>query len=555
MLCLPVFAQQILIDEGVQLAGLQCFPVRGDSTTYYYLPAVGAVSENEAGLPEVSYLRYIFGKATGNGTKSIAEAEGGAILHFLVTYTTPNEQVKEAEQQLKEIFGENAQLKGPVTLNEAKYTIISSILTESGEREKTVITTGEAPIFENSKLAFSFELSPQKSKMLLESFKMSTPDISIVFEFSFAGLSHDFAADLTVNWDDFYKSKQFGGDAKFYSFGADIEKGFEELRKNNTIKLEVIGGNTSMEKLLNTVYDKLLKLIFDPVKPKEIPKKDKGGLGDAILALIEGDVTKKFGLNVAYKKKKIKLTGESTMTFRGREMMERKHFITFNIGDLYQKHGDNKAIFKDVSLKDLSFLQRDVYVGVDGNLQEEFGQMINSVTVTLRKKHADGTVTIEEIVVNRHTLHPDSKFMMSYLNQGDDNLLNWRNYDYQTHWQFIGGGELKTEWTSSNAAMINLYVPYKREKIELIGNLNRPECDFARTVSVEIAYPFFGETKSENILIRNDENQSKTSFEVTLPNDADGVDYIITTFRKDGTQHSKSGTNTRVIFIDDACEQ
>jgi len=549
-------AQQILIDEGIQVAGLQCFPVHGDTINYYYLPSVGALGKNEAGLPEFSYLRYITKAASQNETKSITNADGGAILHFLVQYTTPEQQINEAQQELKEKIGNHAILKGPVTLTDAKYTIISSILTKEGEQKKKVITTGKAPIFQNSKLAFSFELEPQDSKLLLESFKMATPDISVVFEFSFAGLSQDFQADVTVKWDEFHESKQFGGKGNLFFLKADVEKGFEELRKNNTIDLQIIGSNANLEKLLNTVYEKLMKLIFEPVRPEAAPEDKKSDLLSVLTSMAEEAITKGTGsLSITYKRKEIRTTGKSKLTFRGREITSRSHFITFNIGDIYSKYGNNDKVFKDVSLKDLAFLQRDVYVGVDGTLHEEFDKMINSVTVTLKKGHTDGTATVEEIVLNRHTLQPDSKFMMSYLNHHDNNLMNWRSYSYCTHWQFVGGGELKSGWADNDAAMINLYVPYKRKKVEIIGDLSDLSCNEIRTVTVSISYLFFGEIKSEHLIIKEDEIPENKTFEITLPNEVNEVTYEITGYKKDGTQVSKSGKNKMgVIFIDDLCE-
>lgn len=568
--------QGLLINESFELAGLQCFPVFGDTISYYYLPSIGALAKNERNLPEFSYLRYVTTKESTASDKGITEAEGGAILHFLATYTTPEKQIKKAEKELKRKVNEAAILKGPVIFKDAKYTIISSILGDSGENENKVITTGEAPIFQNSKLAFSFELDAKDSKLLLESFKMSTPDISIIFEFTFEGLSDDFYGEVKVEWDEMMKSNDFGigGFVKF--IGADIKASFEKMRKNNTIEVVTIGKNEHLESLMEAAYNRLLNLVFEPAKQQEIQKDEKSGIFDAIGQLaksVGGALNKKgsdkegdkddgndngggleFGLNATYKFKEFDFKGTSIMKFSGRESIERKHFITFNIGDIYRKYGNNEMIFKKVSLYDPAFLQRDVYVGIDGSLQSEFNQLVNNVTVTLKKDHSDGSETLEQLSVNKKTLEADSRFILSYLNNEDEDLEAWQKYKYQTHWQFVGGAEYVSDWLESSAGMINLYVPYKRKAIDLFGGFNNEICDDVRAISVQVGYPFFEEEKSEMLNILSSDNNPK--IEVTLPLNVVDINYAIKAYKNDGTTIEKIDTaQTSIIFIDDVCRE
>jgi len=541
-------AQGLLIDEGIQLADLQIFPVYGDTISYYYLPSIGTLGSNENGLPEFSYLRYVTTKESAPSDKGITEADGGAILHFLATYTTPEDQIKKAENELKQKISEHAILKGPVIFKDAKYTIISSILMKEGESKKQVITSGEAPIFQNSKLAFSFELTPKDSKLLLESFKMSTPDISIVFEFTFEGLSQDFYGEVKVNWDEFAMSNHFDVGGAFKAIGADISLGFDELRKNNHIEVVTIGNNDHLESLMNTAYEKLLKLVFEPVKISNQEQVQNTNIN----LLGEKGVESIFGFNASYKMKRFNFKGTSNLKFKGRENIERKHFITFNIGDLYSKYGKNDKIFKEVSLYDLTFLQRDVYVGVDGSLQNEFNRLVNNVTVTLKKEHNDGSETLEELSVNKRTLAADSRFILSYLNNKDTDLDKWRKYKYQTYWQFVGGAEFKSDWIESGAGMINLFVPYKRKKIDLFGSLENSDCKDVRAVSVQVEYPFFNETKSEMLNILSQDNNP--SFEITLPQNIVDINYTITAYKNNGqTKEASNKAETSVIFIDDVC--
>ena len=96
------FAQQVLIDKGIYTEGLWCFPLYNDSLSYVYLPSRGRLALDEKGGPRFSYLRYVTNKPTEKNTnKSITEADGGGILHFLVLYDTPEKAVTAAEESLK----------------------------------------------------------------------------------------------------------------------------------------------------------------------------------------------------------------------------------------------------------------------------------------------------------------------------------------------------------------------------------------------------------------------------------------------------------------------
>jgi len=226
-----VSAQQVYIDKGVYIEGLWCFPLHSDSLTYVYMPTRSRLSIGEDKKPKFSYLRYIINKPKENNSDhSITEADGGGILHFLVLYDTPEETVTKAEEALRKKLDNKAlKIRGPMIFEKGSYALISSILnTSNGSVEKKLITLGEAPVLENSSIALSFSLKPQESKLLLESFKMSTPDISIVFDLTFGGLTDAYDAELDIDWSEVKHSDAFKAGGSVYFVGADIEVAFEK---------------------------------------------------------------------------------------------------------------------------------------------------------------------------------------------------------------------------------------------------------------------------------------------------------------------------------------
>lgn len=554
-------AQQVLINEGVNANGLWCFPIYEKPNSYVYLPSDTHLALKENGLPQFSYMRYVIEKPTENQANTITEADGGGILHFLVVYDTPQKKIDKARNYLRKTMqNDSIQIRGSVTFEKGRYTLVSSILNaDSGEKETKIIGTGEAPILENSKLALSFSVDPVKSKLLLESFKMATPDVSLLFELSFSGLTDAYEATVNVDWSEVQKSKQFDAGGSVYFIGADVSSGFDELRRNNAIKFTSIGSDSAMESLVQTVYKKLLDLMFKKVPLERVPKDKKGGLEDAISSLIgsKGALgsrkTTGFGLNVGYQYKEHNSTGKSHLEFKGRSRSNRNHFITFNVGELYKKYGKNEAIFKDVPLWDPAFQQRDVYVGIDGNVAKEFDKMINSVTIKIRKQHQDGTETLKEILLTKDSYkRNDGIIAMRYLNHKDSLRTKWLEYEYQTTWKFIGGATYQSEWQKESAAMINLYVPFERKKIELVGNLSQLKSQNLRALATKISYDFFGNKKSERLTIYPNDDLATKYFEITLPKGQESIDYEISWFFKDKPTLKKEGKDTYgLLFIDE----
>ncbi len=553
-------SQQIMIDRGTRVSDLWCFPIYGDSLHFLYLPSDARLGLDDNSMPQFSFMRYIIEIPENDNPNTISEAGGGAIVNFLVLYDTPSEQIQKAEAALQERFNnDEIRIKGPVVFTKGRYTLVSSILMPDGNKEAEVMGTGEAPILENSRIAFSFDLDPVRSKLLLENFTSTTPDISLVFELSFTGLTDSYQAELTVDWTEMRKSKSFDAGGSVYFVGADVELAFDELFRENAIRLNVIGSNPNMEGLLNTVYSRLLDMLFRKVEPEKVPESNKGGLMDAIGALLgkDGPLSSRktfgFGLNVGYQWKENKTEGESRLYFRGRSTVERNHFITFNIGDLYKKHEGNKSMFRDVPLYDPAFQQRAVHIGVDGSLEKEFKKMVNNVTVKVRKQHNDGTETLKEVLVNEDIFQDSlGRFKVIYLNRGDTSMTDWLFYEYQTLWQFVGGGTLETEWDTTNAAMINLFAPFQRRMISLEGDLPSLSEEGIRAISVRINYPFFSEIRKASQTIRPKDDLAEKHFEVTLPLGHETVDYQVIWIKKDATRIDRKGTDDiGMIFIDE----
>jgi hypothetical protein len=554
-------AQQISIDRGVKVNGLWCFPLVTDTLQYLYLPDRAMLAADEKKQPQFSFIRYATSdiKAGASPDETITKADGGAVLHFLVTYDTDDKKVKDAAQGLKEILhNDEVKLRGPVVFKEGRYALISSILNPAdGKPEKKLLAIGAAPVLEGSRIALSFEMDPQHSQLLLESFKMSTPDVSLVFDLTFAGLTDAYNAKLTVDWSEVQKNEKIGGGVKIYFVSADVEKVYEELRKTNAIKLESAGEDSRMEALVNTAYGKLTDMLFRRIEPEQLPANDAGGLSGLLNGLVGSNSSSSgggfpFGAHFEYKVRDIKTSGYSVLNFNSRIGSDRHHYITFNIGDFYKKYGQSTDYFRTVSLNDdTAFLKRVIYVGVDGSLLPEFDKLINNITVTMRKTHSNGKASVSEVNITKASIADNKNISMQYAWEDDADKTSWLNYEYRAQYNFKGGKTYQANWVQQNTAMINLFVPYERRLVKIEGDAETLKSKNVRATTVRIEYPFFGDNKMIEMTVKPDEDLAQKIFDITLPAGQYAYKYTIRWRLKDGTEKIATGQNdTEILFID-----
>jgi hypothetical protein len=552
-------AQQIMIDRGVKAGDLWCFPLLTDTLTYQYLPSDAHLGTDNTGLPQFSFLRYVDNaKDTTAGNNSITKAGGGAILNFLVLYDTPQKKINDAKQKLKEILqNDEVVLKGPLIFSSGRYALISSIINSGGKEETKLLATGNAPVLEGSRIALSFELDPKSSKTLLESFQMSTPDISIVFDMAFNGITDAYQAELVVNWEDVRKAEMMKASASVYFVSADVEKSVEELKRNNAIKLTTIGENAHMDALVKTVYSRLVDLLFEFIDPERVSQTAQSGLLDLIGSLVKpngafgSSKIFGFGLNAAYKRRDFKSTGQSVMNFNSRVNVERHHLIAFNIGDFYKKYGNNTKFFKSVSLDDPDFQQREIFVSVHGTLLPEFDKLINNITVTLKKTHENGDVTLKEMNITKKNLNDNQVSPLIYGSISDKDRVNWLNYEYKTNFQFQGGKTYETPWTKQSAGMINVFAPYERRTVQLDGDVDALKTAKVRAVTVQLDYPFFNDSRKPMLTMKPTEPMGEKKFDITLPTNVYEYNYEINWILGDGSTKTATGKNkSGYLFID-----
>jgi tetratricopeptide (TPR) repeat protein len=282
-----VYGQEINLDKFEKFGGLLCYPSLKEPNVYYYLPDRPRLAMKD-GRPQFSFLKYARTEETGEA--GTGRAEGGGIVHFLVTYGADEARVRAVEKALQEQH-EDGRIAGPIIYRKGSFALVTSFK-EGADTLTRTVAVGRAPLMEGQKAAVSMALTREGAELLWESFKGETPDISLVFDMEFAGIREPYEATLEANWERISKHHRLQVGAQYKWFGVDVDMLFQELRQTGAVKITTKGEDATLDKILQSANSKLLSVMFDPA-PDELSRMaaEKGSydnLNQAVKLLKEG---------------------------------------------------------------------------------------------------------------------------------------------------------------------------------------------------------------------------------------------------------------------------
>ncbi len=228
-----------------------------------------------------------------------------------------------------------------------------------------------------------------------------------------------------------------------------------------------------------------------------------------------------------------------------------------NIGDLSSIRSDPKY-FREVNLDDPLFRQREIAVMVDGLNAQDFGQYINFVTVQMRKKHATGEETVDDVRIDRANFNKEgNQFSLMYGWKGDNDRRRWLEYEYRPVWSFFGGVPVEGKWTPSTDSALNMAPPFQRRSVELQATADAVQQHGIRAITVRVFYTLGGVEKSKTVTLNPAKNQLSEKLEFMMPGDAADYAYEIS-WQLTGNRTRTSGrqtSNSSVLFVDEVPAQ
>ena len=209
--------------------------------------------------------------------------------------------------------------------------------------------------------------------------------------------------------------------------------------------------------------------------------------------------------------------------------------------------------FREVNLDDPLYVQREIVAFLDGANAGDFDKYINTVNVTMRKKHEGGQETHDEVRVDRKNFNSEgNNFKLLYGWKGDNNRNKWFDYEYKTDWFFFGGYTLSSGWQKGTSGTIPLSAPFVKRNISLEADPDIVREKNIRSIEVKL-YSKLGEFQQVKEFRMNTKNgQLSGLLEMMQPKDIFDYDYEVTWYLMDGTTKSsgRRTTNGANIFVD-----
>ncbi|MBT1687592.1 hypothetical protein [Dawidia soli] len=555
--------QPIFIDQPIQAGELLVFPHITDSTKYYYLPNKLRLGETLSGLPQFSFLRYVQNVKTKPGTDQVIEGDGGGVVHALVELSVPESEISRAQSVLRsKTKNKDAVIVGPIVYKGGTFALISSFAEEGSDFTKKVVGVGRAPVFVGNKAACSIRLTKLGAKILWESCKTPTPDLSFSFVMDFAGYRSPMQARVEVDWDKVYKHEEFSagvniGGNPYIALGVDIKAAFDELREDGTIKVINMGADDKMEAMLDAAYKKILDMMFAPFSmPPGGEESTVEQIASGINTIAKGiqQSATVVSLNFAYEMKQQKKSGHYVIDLSKATMETINFRFDENLGsDVAQC----KDCFRSVNLDDPFYKQRELLVSVDGLNSDQFSKYINFVTVSMKKTHGNGAVTYDELRIAekefKEALGNPFRLLYGWKDQSDNDRDKWLVYEFQTKWSFFGDHTVQQDWMKSDQLGLNLAPPFHPVSVSIEADPKLLQEAKIRLATVKFYYDYGAGMKEEQVTIKGTEQVPAALAEFMLKRGSYDYEYEIV-WRLMGSKTLSSGrkkSSDALIYVDE----
>ena len=529
---------------------------------YYYLPPPPRVALDEQGRPQFLFIKFTTEKSEEEGGVS------GGILHFLCTYGLSAAQEKELGEKLAEKV-KGAKLMGALPMElgseDSSFRVISATLTDEGFT-RSLITSGKAPIMPGMKVAAAARLDARGAVLLEETLKKPTSDISVEFDLAYTAFLPAFDGTITVEWSkvksnfeqyslqyehwttDKSRGGLFGGlwDGLFgkpqehhYKYD-EVQSVYDFMCEQELVNIEWT--EEIVDERVNVIREAFMKLFTDMFFNRQAEEMDFGEEEDK-----EGDDKEK----VDWKEKATGRTfNVNTYSMKSSESFrDVKYHLRTNLpikvpytavgnisGDWYRRlKAENPDCFAEVNLDDPFFQHRSIIFGLDLDAIDMFGDIVNYVTVEVRKKRTSGrdftdSLTFNKAYIDKHGV--SGTITYAKMREDDPGAFEWK-----AQWSMRGGRMFPPDpqWQKGDWEGLTLTPPVAPMLVE-VGAAHEDMKELGFTgVTIKLRYRQYGKSYDDPDTLRLyvDKGEAMGQKRIFVDRDALKYDYQITWYHKD----------------------
>lgn len=539
------------LDDGrttVTLYGEAPPPGGAKTHKFYYMPVNLHLSQLPDKTPEFLFLKFTSEKRTDQGGLS------GALMHFLMEWGLSPDQEAEVTSKLKKIY-KDAQLMGaapmdpPPGAEAGSFQIISATMSDK-TLTPSVVQSGTAPMVPGDKVAAASRLTADGAQLMAATFEKarSITDLSISLNFGYQTLTPAAKGTLTIDYSRIqkesnslaaeYKRTQTGTESSLgcfivcwgsvnetysYSYN-EIANQWKFLEQKQIVKFN--WDETISDERVAKVREAFLQVFINAMtQPAQQdappPAKDNSDNKDNKPDIRTGD---RYSYKVSSFKQAIeRKTQVYNLTMR---LAVRHPFnLTGNLAEWYNGVRDNPKCVSTINLNDAFFQHRDINFLLDGDAKDIFDEVINYVTVNVRKTRSSGRPFEDRVTMDaKYVKEKGVNATVTYARGEDDNA---DLYEYQTQWSLKGGKVWpeNSPWQKGSWEGVTLAPPVVPRTIDVEGDLDAMKSSGITRVTVQVHYPRLGQEMEENIQLSPAQGQALVSKKIFNDRDAKGYVY------------------------------
>jgi hypothetical protein len=266
-------------------------------------------------------------------------------------------------------------------------------------------------------------------------------------------------------------------------------------------------------------------------------------------AIPEKQAMPSISVAVSYQMKSIRRSGKYKIDLNKYSQTTRTLPFDYNLGNVYKQC---KSCFSEVNLDDPLMKQREINASLGGVVNEDF-KYVNFVNVLLRKKHQDGTETIDEIKIDKSAFNQNGNFFkMMYGWKGDNDRDKWLSYDYKTMWSVFGNNSFESDWINTKFGSISLEPPVIKKPIYIEIDEDFIIDNEIKAIEIKVSTKINNKEEIKTVNLKTNKGELSSILEVLLPRNVEEYNYQITYFPKgkDPKTSSKVLSNYGRIDID-----
>ncbi|MFP4343581.1 MAG: hypothetical protein ACLFU8_02700 [Anaerolineales bacterium] len=264
-----------LSKAAITVDGITVFADHRDENQFWYLPGpVGLARNREDNRGMLSLIKY---RNIPSGSGDL----GGGFMTFETSLRLPEETERKILSQLATLAPDEPQLAA-VPFDSGTVECVALDLQGSGGTEgeppqeggfrmvEEILGTSKPSLFGDNSAIFSLTLSQEGATLLETAMREGASPVGVIYHLNFTAVRPNLHVRIKADWEQIYRHFSGEVEGNVYFVQGAIEGGFEELRENKSIEVEVVDFTSEEdaaqkeEQALEFFKTTLLQKLFEP---------------------------------------------------------------------------------------------------------------------------------------------------------------------------------------------------------------------------------------------------------------------------------------------------